>query len=181
MSLTNAGQARKIIPMATRRLDDVDRRLLIALSHDGRRPAADLAKELGLSRQSVTERLKALEADGVIRGYRADVDPAALGLSVRAHVRLTLNGSAGAHREQEMVRRLEASPLVRTVHRVSGEDCFVVQIVCRRIEDVAGLLRDIQGTRAVGTSRTAFVLESIIDKTGSGPLDPAWLDVEVTA
>jgi Lrp/AsnC family transcriptional regulator, leucine-responsive regulatory protein len=183
MALTNAGAGGTLRPVATRsrRLDDIDRRLLVALSRDGRRPAADLAKELGLSRQSVTERLRALETDGVVRGYRADVDPAALGLTVRAHVRLTLNGSAGAHREKEMLKRLEASPLVRTVHRVSGEDCFVIQIVCRRIEDVAGLLRDIQGTRAVGSSRTAFVLETLIDKTGPGPLDEGWLEPEVPA
>jgi Lrp/AsnC family leucine-responsive transcriptional regulator len=157
--------------------DETDRRLLIALSRDGRRPAADLAKELGLSRQSVTERIKALEARGVIRGYRADVDPAALGLGIRAHVRISMNGSAGPAREQEVVRRLRESPLVRSVHRVSGEDCFMVDLVCRRIEDVAGLLREIQSTRAVQASRTAFVLESPVDKVGPGPLDPAWLEV----
>ena len=62
------------------RLDRTDRALLLALSRDGRRPAADLAKELGLSRQAVTERIRELERSGVIRGYRADVDPARLDL-----------------------------------------------------------------------------------------------------
>ncbi|HKC12768.1 MAG TPA: AsnC family transcriptional regulator, partial [Vicinamibacteria bacterium] len=61
----------------------MDRRLLLALSRDGRRTAADLAKDLGLSRQAVAERIRDLERREVIRGYRADVDPAALGLAVR--------------------------------------------------------------------------------------------------
>jgi Lrp/AsnC family leucine-responsive transcriptional regulator len=155
--------------------DDIDTRLLIALSRDGRRPAAQLAEELGLSRQSVTERIKALEARGVIRGYRADVDPAALGYGIRAHLRLTLNSTVGPAAEEDMIRRLQESPLVRSVHRVSGEDCFMVDLVCRRLDDVAGLLRELTSTRAVQSSRTAFVLESLVDKTGFGPLDPAWL------
>jgi len=52
------------------RLDRTDRALLLALSRDGRRPAADLAKELGLSRQAVTERIRELERRGVIRAKR---------------------------------------------------------------------------------------------------------------
>src|SRR5262245_50760205 len=94
-------------------LDDVNRRLLVALSRDGRRPAAALAKDLGLSRQAVTERIRELEARGIIRGYRADVDPQALGLSVRAQVRLVLDGGAPAGKEKEVLNRLGRNPWVR--------------------------------------------------------------------
>jgi Lrp/AsnC family leucine-responsive transcriptional regulator len=156
-------------------LDPVDRRLLLALSRDGRRPAADLAKELGLSRQAVTERIRDLERRGVIRGYRADVDPTALGLAVRAHVRLTLDARAGTKQEKELLRRLAQSPLVRSVHRVSGEDCVVAQVLCRRIEDVSALLADLRETRAMQSSRTAFVLETVMEHGGLGTLDPAML------
>src|SRR5262245_23781099 len=114
-------------------LDEVDRHLLIALSQDGRRPAAVLAKELGLSRQAVNERIRDLERRRIIRGYRADVSAAALGLPVRAHVRLTLVASAGRAREREVLRLLTSTPHVRSVYRVSGEDCFEVDVVCRRI------------------------------------------------
>jgi Lrp/AsnC family leucine-responsive transcriptional regulator len=162
--------------MATRpgtsRLDRTDRALLVALSRDGRRPAADLAKELGLSRQAVTERIRELERHGVIRGYRADVDPAALGLGVRAQVRITLDGKA-PQKEKDVLRRLTGNPLVRSVHRVSGEDCFVADVICRRIEDVNALLLELQSTRALQSSRTAFVLETILDKGTLGPLPPA--------
>ena len=156
-------------------IDPVDRRLLLALSKDGRRPAADLAKELGLSRQAVTERIRDLERRGVIRGYRAEVDPAALGLAVRAHVRLTMDGRAPVKQSRELLRRLALSPLVRSVHRVSGEDCVVAQVLCRRIEDVSALLEDLQATRAMQSSRTAFVLETVMDRGGLGTLEPSML------
>jgi Lrp/AsnC family leucine-responsive transcriptional regulator len=154
------------------RLDRTDRALLVALSRDGRRPAADLAKELGLSRQAVTERIRELERRGVIRGYRADVDPGALGLGVRAQLRITLDGKA-PQKEKDVLRRLTASPLVRSVHRVSGEDCFVADVICRRIEDVNTLLLELQSTRAIQSSRTAFVLETLLDKGTLGPLTAA--------
>ncbi|HLA76075.1 MAG TPA: Lrp/AsnC family transcriptional regulator [Vicinamibacteria bacterium] len=158
--------------------DATDRKLLLALASDGRRPAADLAKELGLSRQAVTERIRALEREGVIQGYRAEVDPKALGLAVRAFVHLTLDGTQGPKKEREVLARLTANPLVRSVHRVSGEDCFVAQVVCRRLEDVNVLLAELQGTRALQSSRTAFVLETVLDKTCLGPLEPSLLSEE---
>ncbi|PYQ23706.1 MAG: AsnC family transcriptional regulator [Acidobacteria bacterium] len=145
-------------------LDEVDRGLLLALSHNGRRSAAALAKDLGLSRQAVTERIRDLERRGVIRGYRADVDPLA--------VRITLDGAAPLAREKDVLRRLTANPLVRSVYRVSGEDCFVAQVLCRRIEDVNELLGELQATRALQSSRTAFVLETVLEKGALGPMEP---------
>jgi Lrp/AsnC family leucine-responsive transcriptional regulator len=152
-------------------LDSADRRLVQALSRDGRRSAAALAKELGLSRQAVAQRLKGLERRGVIRAYRADIDPGALGLLVRAQIRLALDGAAPREREKDLLKRLSTSPLVRSVYRVSGEDCFVAQVQCRRIEDVNDLLADLKKSRAVSSSRTAFVLETLVEKAGLGPVE----------
>ena len=162
-------------PAPPRPLDATDRRLVLALSRDGRRAAADLAKELGLSRQAVADRIRDLERRGVIRGYRADVDPAALGLVVRAQVRISLDGAAAKSKERDVLQRLTGHPMVRSVYRVSGEDCFVAQVVCRRIEDVNRLLLSLQETRAVQSSRTAFVLETLLDKGGLGPVEEALL------
>lgn len=154
-------------------LDAVDRRLLGLLARDGRRPAADLAKELKLSRQAVALRLRALERRKVIRGYRAEVDPAALGLGIRAQIRLALDGTADRRRETELVRRLAQSPLVQSLYRVSGEDCFVAEVLCRTIDDVSALLDGLRATRALQSSRTAFVLEVLADRGAAGPVEAA--------
>lgn len=154
-------------------LDAVDRRLLLALSGSGREAASGLARKLGLSRQAVAERLRELERRGVIRGYHADVDPAALGLVVRAQIRMTLDGGAPAGKERQVFRRLAANPHVRSVYRVSGEDCLLVFVVCRSIADVNALLAGLRATRAVQSSRTSFVLEAVLEKTPLGSLEAA--------
>jgi Lrp/AsnC family leucine-responsive transcriptional regulator len=167
-----------VSPRISLALDPADRRLVQVLSRDGRRSAAALAKELGLSRQAVAQRLKALERRGIIRGYRAEVDPEALGLGVRAQIRLALDGAAPRERERDLLKRLAASPLVRSVYRVSGEDCFVAHVHCRRIEDVNDLLADLKKSRAVSSSRTAFVLETLVEKAGLGPVESGLLSEE---
>ncbi len=153
------------------KLDAVDRRLILALSREGRRSGSDLARRLGLSRQAVAERLRDLERNGTIRGYRADVDPVALGLGVRAQLRLTLDGKVSAAKEQAVARRLADSPFVRSVSRVSGEDCLVADVVCRRIEDVNAILTRLRATHAIQSSRTCFVLETLVDKRGFGSVE----------
>src|SRR6185436_10603216 len=170
--------ASKITYVGAPRLDASDRRLLLLLSKDGRRAGSDLARQLGLSRQAVAERIRDLERRGLVRGYTAEVDPVPLGLAVRAHIRLALDAKAGGKGEKDVVKRLAANPMVRAVHRVSGEDCFVVQLVCRRIEDVNGVLAELQKTRAIQSSRTAFVLETLIDKGAFGALDESLLPEE---
>src|SRR3712207_2763671 len=71
-----------------RPLDEVDRRLLASLTEDARASAAELARRVGMSAPAVRERIARLEEAGVIRGYRLDVAPAALGLPVAAWVRI---------------------------------------------------------------------------------------------
>lgn len=162
-------------------LDDIDRRLVLTLSRNGRRSAAGLAKDLGLSRQAVTERMRSLEERGVIRGYRADVDPLAVGLPIRAQLRLALDGTAPPQKEKEVIRLLTSHPMVRAVSRVSGEDCFVADVIARRMEDVNALLAQIKETRAILSSRTAFVLEQILDRKGLGALEPSLVAEAVAA
>ena len=85
---------------------------------------------------------------------------------VRDSLRLALTGTrettiAGAHTSAAV--RATAHPMVRSVFRVSGEDCFVADVACRRIEDVSVLLAQLKETRVIQSSRTAFVLEPVLD------------------
>jgi len=67
-------------------MEDIDRRIVELLSQDGRMSFTDLGKETGLSTSAVHQRVRRLEKRGVIRGYRATIDPEALGLSLTAFV-----------------------------------------------------------------------------------------------
>lgn len=117
-------------------LDETNVRLLDALSADPRATAAELARRVGMSAPAVRERLTRLEQAGVIRGYRLDIDPAAIGLPVAAWVRIR-PGPGQLPKIAEIAAR---TPQVSECHRISGEDCFLLKIHVPAIEDLEAVL-----------------------------------------
>jgi Lrp/AsnC family leucine-responsive transcriptional regulator len=116
-------------------LDDVNRRLLTELNADPRISMSALGRRLGMSAPAVTERLQRLERAGVVRGYRVDVDPAALGLPVTAFARIRPVAGQLA-KVAELAREL---PQVSECHRITGEDCFLIKVhapAVDRLEEV---------------------------------------------
>ncbi|WP_305783700.1 Lrp/AsnC family transcriptional regulator [Symbioplanes lichenis] len=116
--------------------DGIDRRLLDELGADPRISAAELARRVRMSAPAVRERLARLEETGVIRGYRLDVDPAALGLPVAAWVRI----SPGPGQLRKIAELAARTPQVSECHRISGEDCFLLQVHVAAVEDLAAVL-----------------------------------------
>ncbi|WP_250003577.1 Lrp/AsnC family transcriptional regulator [Actinoplanes sp. M2I2] len=117
-------------------LDATNKRLLDALGADPRATAAELARQVGMSAPAVRERLTRLEEAGVIRGYRLDVDPAALGLPVAAWVRIR-PGPGQLPKIADLARR---TPQISECHRISGEDCFLLKVHVATIEDLETVL-----------------------------------------
>ena len=117
-------------------LDPVNRRLLQELQADGRLSMAELGRRVNLSPPSVAERVQRLERARVITGYRAEVDPKAIGFPVAAVVRI-----------RPTTRQLQKIPeLARTIPevvdclRITGEDCFFVRLQLRSLDDLEGIL-----------------------------------------
>jgi Lrp/AsnC family transcriptional regulator, leucine-responsive regulatory protein len=131
-----APRVRVDLPDGRSLLDEVNRRLLELLGEDPRRSAAELARRVGMSSPAVRERIARLEEAGVIRGYRLDVDPAALGLPVTAWVRVR-PGPGQLTRIAELAARV---PEVAECHRISGEDCFLLRVHVPTIEALETLL-----------------------------------------
>jgi Lrp/AsnC family transcriptional regulator, leucine-responsive regulatory protein len=97
---------------------------------------AELGRRVSLSAPAVAERVQRLERDGVIVGYRAVVDPRALGYPLAAIVRL-----APAPRQLERMRSIaQEIPEIVECHRITGEDCFVCEIHLRSMEDLEPIL-----------------------------------------
>ena len=117
-------------------LDDVNRRILAALADDPRVSTSELARRVGMSAPAVRERVGRLEATGVIRGYRLDVDPAAMGLPVAAWVRVR----PGPGQLPKLAALAERVPEVSECHRISGDDCFLVKVHVATIEALEGVL-----------------------------------------
>jgi Lrp/AsnC family leucine-responsive transcriptional regulator len=117
-------------------LDGTDRRIIGELVNDGRLPLAELGRRVSLSPPAVAERVRRLEQTGVITGYRAEVDPRALGYPLTAIVRVK-----PAARQLSKVAELAAEiPVVEECLRITGEDCFYLKLHLRSIEELPAVL-----------------------------------------
>ncbi|MEU8137925.1 Lrp/AsnC family transcriptional regulator [Streptodolium elevatio] len=105
-------------------MDAVDRAILTELDADARLSMAELARRVGVSVPTARDRIRRLREDNVIRGYRLDVDPAALGYPVAAFVRVR-PGPGQLPKIAELARSL---PQVSECHRITGEDCFLIKV-----------------------------------------------------
>jgi Lrp/AsnC family transcriptional regulator, leucine-responsive regulatory protein len=117
-------------------LDETDRGIIGALAADGRISFAELGRRVSLSAPAVAERVRRLEQTGVITGYRAEIDPRALGYPLTAIVRLK-----PAVRQLSKVAELAAEiPEVAECLRITGEDCFYIRLHLARIEELPAVL-----------------------------------------
>jgi Lrp/AsnC family leucine-responsive transcriptional regulator len=117
-------------------LDEVNLRILTELQDSPRLPMAELARRIGMSAPSVTERVQRLERAGVIAGYRLDIDPAAVGLPVTAFTRIRpMPGSLP--KIAELAAEL---PEVTECYRITGEDCFLIRLHAPAIEQLEATL-----------------------------------------
>jgi Lrp/AsnC family leucine-responsive transcriptional regulator len=117
-------------------LDDTNRRLLEELQADARLSRAELGRRVGLSSPAVAERLQRLESEGVITGYRTDVDPRALGYALGVVIRVR-PASRQLQRVAEIAR---ASSEVVECHRITGEDCFFMKAHVRSVGHLEELI-----------------------------------------
>ncbi|MGP4692369.1 Lrp/AsnC family transcriptional regulator [Agrobacterium cavarae] len=129
-------------------LDDVDKRILELLSNDGRMSVKDLAQHVGLSAPSTSERIKRLEERGVIRGFTVEIDPASIGFTLQAIIRVRpLPGKL------HVVQRLiEAIPEISECDKVTGDDCFIARLHVRSIEELDTILDRIADKAETNTS-----------------------------
>lgn len=113
-------------------LDAVDVQLLTSLTANARISNAELGRLAGLSAPSVSERVKRLEEAGVIEGYAATINPAALGLLISAWVRIKpIPGQL-----QKVVDVIRSLPEIESCDRVTGEDCFVALVHAASVKDL---------------------------------------------
>lgn len=134
-------------------LDAVDQAILLILQSEGRLGVTEIGRRVSLSQPAVSARIKRLEQSGVITGYRATVDPATLGLNIHAAIRLrTTHAHIGA-----ALDHFARLPEVTDVQRVTGEDCFLLDVhavTAERLEAV------VDGIARFGPVTTSLVLRT---------------------
>src|ERR1039458_9083392 len=141
------------LPTPTGLLDEVNAGLLQELQANPRITMSALGRQANMSAPAVTERVQRLEQAGVIRGYRLDVDPTALGLPVAAFARIR-PAPCQLPKVAELAERLEQ---VTECHRITGEDCFLVKVHAATIPDLEAVLDQVLlYGQTVTSNRTAL-------------------------
>ncbi|KAK47099.1 Lrp/AsnC family transcriptional regulator [Caballeronia sp. LZ029] len=126
-------------------IDRIDRAMLVALQQDGRMSVAKLAERVGLSETPCARRLKRLESDGYIEGYRAVLSRKALELGVVAfaQVRFSVHDRALSDRFE---REIQGIPRIVSCHNISGTADYLLQIVARDLDEYGVFMRDVLRT-----------------------------------
>jgi Lrp/AsnC family leucine-responsive transcriptional regulator len=137
-------------------LDETNRRILAELSDDPRLSMSALGRRIGMSAPAVTERVQRLERLGVIRGYRLDIDPAALGHPIAAWVRVRPALGHGKIAEQIAARQ----PEVVECHKITGEDCLLMRV---QVRDVADLDRVLEGWQEHASTVTSVIKSTPVE------------------
>lgn len=131
-------------------MDGIDRDILSALERDGRMSFKDLAEKVGLSANAVAERVRKLEESRVIRQFRADVDPNAFGLPLRALIEVKMESGTTA---EQFEARAALTPGVVRAFITTGRYDWVLECVARDQQD---LQRIIEALRAGGLTRDTY-------------------------
>jgi Lrp/AsnC family leucine-responsive transcriptional regulator len=137
-------------------LDQRDLEILAALQEDARATYADIARRVGLSPSSVHQRVRKLEESGVIRGYRADVDPESLGLYVTALVSVM---PLDPKQPDDLPARVEELPEIEDCFSVAGDENYILKVRTRTTGELEELLRRVREKAGVQT-RTTVVLST---------------------
>lgn len=138
-------------------MDAIDRQLVELLRGNARLSYAELARQVGLSAPAVHERVGKLEATKVIRAYRADVEPEAIGLGVTALIGIVEESDADPDEVVEDLRKLSE---VEACYFVAGVESFVLTVRVGTIAELERLIMRLNRTPGVASTRTAIVLST---------------------
>ena len=140
----------------------MDRRILAELQADGRLTVTELAEKVGLSLSPCHRRVKTLEQNGVITGYRANLDPASMGYSFSAIVFVTLS-VANRPAVSEFEEAVKDVPQIITAQRLFGDPDYMLQVVSRDLKSFQVLYDEkLSGMPGVQRLNTTQVMKTVI-------------------
>ncbi len=147
-------------------LDPIDMKILGLLEKDARLSNQAIGEAVGLTASSVFERVKKLEKKGVIRGYTALIDPAAVGRPIAAFIRLMVGSARGPSSVADICR---AEPEILECHHVAGEDCYILKVRAESPQGLERLVERLRRESEVQRSVTAIVFSTAKESTAVVP------------
>ena len=142
-------------------MDAIDQQIVALLREDARRSFQNIGARVSLSAPAVKRRVDRLEADGVIRGYSAQVDPARYGWPTHAVVALFCEGRMSAH---EVRAAVEHHPEVAAAYTVAGEASAVLHVRARDTPHLEETLERLREAPGVTRTQTQVVLSALFER-----------------
>jgi len=134
-------------------IDDIDRKILSELQTDARVSYAELGRRVGLTTPAVIERIRKLEDVGILTGYRAEIDPAKIGMPITAFIRMSITGVDYSH----IIEVAKESKEILECHRGTGGDSFIMRVAVASVEHLQEV---IDRLTPYGITTTTIVLSS---------------------
>jgi DNA-binding Lrp family transcriptional regulator len=147
-------------------IDDIDRVILRHLQAEGRITNVDLATRAGLTAPPCLRRVRALEENGVIKGYHADLDSVALGYGITVFAMVSLRSQAEADL-RAFEDHVGALPQVRECHMLNGEIDFILKVVAHDLQEFQKFLTsELTPAPNVESVKTSFVIRTALQRPG---------------
>jgi DNA-binding Lrp family transcriptional regulator len=148
-------------------IDAIDRRILTALHADARMSNNALAELVGIAPSTCHGRVRRLQELGVIRGFYADIDPAALGLNLQAMISVSLQSNARG-KIRNFIGQIRSKPQVMDVYFLAGADDFILHVAARDTDDLrAFVVENLNSDADVAGTQTSLIFEHL---RGASPL-----------
>lgn len=147
-------------------LDSIDRLLLHSLQEDCKQPLAKLGEQVGLSAPAVLERVRKMEAAGVICAYRAVVEPQAIGLDIGGFIGV---GISHPHQIADFEEAVRLLPDVLECHHVTGRHTLIVKLRTENTASLHELISKIRGLPGVERTESMIVLETQFERQHVAP------------
>ncbi|MGL5651166.1 MAG: Lrp/AsnC family transcriptional regulator [Paraclostridium sp.] len=137
-------------------MDATDFKIIELLQEDGRISMKDLGKIVGLTSPAVSERVKRLEESGVIKGYKAIVNPDKLGRVIKSFINISLPSD----NYQAFIDYVKRDNRIVECHHITGDDCLLLKVI---VPDMYALEQVIDKIKQVGRTKTSVILSTIIE------------------
>ena len=152
--------------MSRHKLDKIDRKILSELQAEGRITNVELSSRVDISAPPCLRRVRALEIDGYIKGYHADLDAKSLGFLVEVFVMVGLDSQADVDL-RAFEDAMDAEPLVRECHMLNGEVDFLLKVIAPDLETYQTFLTEkLTPAPHVSSVKSSFVIRSAKDEPG---------------
>ena len=144
------------------KIDGIDKKILRFLMEDARKPVLDIARNIGISGAAIHQRLRKLEASGLIAGSKFIINPKVLGYTTMAYIGIYLDKAMS---NPEAVKQLQKIPEVLECHYTTGNWSVFIKILCKDNEHLMHLLnKEIQSISGVSRTETFISLNQQIDR-----------------